>query len=444
MNRGRKVCVRKSKWCFSRKKSVLFVVIALSISRSSARARDRVASPGRSTRRSSCRPASAKTARQSRGHQLGLGVRERDPRFLEDQVAQRAELGHRQRQESHRGNGIRAPAERSLSWGSAIRVTLRQCWGRGGMGATGSEPAALPSVRSLPRRLEGGISCGLPAIVRAGVQLARERRTIEHPDLQPFSDTRTPPTTPTVGHGSLPAGPSRGARHGAHTRRRVRRPAADLRPAARGRRLRTAVPRGESNAAGSGAANAITSVNLERALLSFGLETLTGDRDAWINASRHMLLRDHWSLLPAAHTVLELLETIEPDTRGGRRLPARKGGGLPPGARRLRVLPRVRTAARDGGLREGGLPRRHRSGSRRGSRSDLTRPQHPDPRGEGRDRATNSRNAEATGLLAVPGLLLLPPADDEDPRRSRRTAWDSCGCCGRCTRRSSTSTPSKA
>ena len=47
---------------------------------------------------------------------------------------------------------------------------------------------------------------------------------------------------------------------------------------------------GESNSVGSGDADTITVVSLERALLSFGLETLTGDRDAWINASRHMLL----------------------------------------------------------------------------------------------------------------------------------------------------------
>jgi c-di-GMP-related signal transduction protein len=69
---------------------------------------------------------------------------------------------------------------------------------------------------------------------------------------------------------------------------------------------------GEANSAGSGDASTLTSINLECALLSFGLETLTGGRDAWINASRHMLLRDHWSLLPSSHTVLELLETIEP------------------------------------------------------------------------------------------------------------------------------------
>jgi c-di-GMP-related signal transduction protein len=69
---------------------------------------------------------------------------------------------------------------------------------------------------------------------------------------------------------------------------------------------------GDSNSAGDGNADTLTSVNLERALLSFGLEALTSGRDAWINASRLMLLRDHWSMMPASRTVLELLETIEP------------------------------------------------------------------------------------------------------------------------------------
>lgn len=69
---------------------------------------------------------------------------------------------------------------------------------------------------------------------------------------------------------------------------------------------------GDSNSAGSENADTLTSLSLERALLSFGLEALTSGRDAWINASRHMLLRDHWSMLPASRTVLELLETIEP------------------------------------------------------------------------------------------------------------------------------------
>jgi c-di-GMP-related signal transduction protein len=69
---------------------------------------------------------------------------------------------------------------------------------------------------------------------------------------------------------------------------------------------------GERNSVGAGHSDTIASVNLERTLLSFGFETLLGDRDAWVNASRHMLLRDHWAMLPAPRTVLELLETVEP------------------------------------------------------------------------------------------------------------------------------------
>ncbi len=68
----------------------------------------------------------------------------------------------------------------------------------------------------------------------------------------------------------------------------------------------------ETNRAQADDANLITSVNLERTLVSFGLEALIGDRDAWVNASRHMLVHDHWALLPAANTVLEILETVDP------------------------------------------------------------------------------------------------------------------------------------
>lgn len=69
---------------------------------------------------------------------------------------------------------------------------------------------------------------------------------------------------------------------------------------------------GEANHAGAGAPDAITSVILERTLLGFGLESLVGDRDVWINASRLMLVNDQWALLPAAHTVIEVLETVKP------------------------------------------------------------------------------------------------------------------------------------
>jgi EAL and modified HD-GYP domain-containing signal transduction protein len=68
----------------------------------------------------------------------------------------------------------------------------------------------------------------------------------------------------------------------------------------------------EANHAGLGDSDAITSVNLERLMLGFGLESLIGDRDAWFNASRHMLVNDQWTLLPVKHTVIEVLETIAP------------------------------------------------------------------------------------------------------------------------------------
>jgi EAL and modified HD-GYP domain-containing signal transduction protein len=69
---------------------------------------------------------------------------------------------------------------------------------------------------------------------------------------------------------------------------------------------------GESNHAGDGPADTLTALNLERMLLGFGLESLIGTRDAWINASRHMLVQDQWAFLPAAHTVIELLESVQP------------------------------------------------------------------------------------------------------------------------------------
>src|SRR4051812_14276282 len=68
----------------------------------------------------------------------------------------------------------------------------------------------------------------------------------------------------------------------------------------------------EANHVGLGDPDAITSVNLERLMLGFGLESLIGDRDAWFNASRHMLVNDQWALLPPKRTVIEMLETIAP------------------------------------------------------------------------------------------------------------------------------------
>lgn len=68
----------------------------------------------------------------------------------------------------------------------------------------------------------------------------------------------------------------------------------------------------EENHAGGADTDTIIAESLEHTLLGFGLGSLIGDRDAWVNASRHMLVHDLWTVLPPAHTVIELLETVEP------------------------------------------------------------------------------------------------------------------------------------
>ncbi len=69
----------------------------------------------------------------------------------------------------------------------------------------------------------------------------------------------------------------------------------------------------ERNQFEGGDPDIVSAISLERTLLGFGLRTLTGEHDAWINASRGMLVRGHWELLPPATTVIEVLESVEPD-----------------------------------------------------------------------------------------------------------------------------------
>lgn len=69
----------------------------------------------------------------------------------------------------------------------------------------------------------------------------------------------------------------------------------------------------ERNQYEGGDPEVVSAVSLERTLLGFGLKTLIGDRAAWINATRGLLVRGHWELLPPESTVVELLETITPD-----------------------------------------------------------------------------------------------------------------------------------
>ena len=46
-----------------------------------------------------------------------------------------------------------------------------------------------------------------------------------------------------------------------------------------------------------------------------GLDVLCDGRRAFINCTRDMLLKDYVTLLPSSQTVVEILETVEPDER---------------------------------------------------------------------------------------------------------------------------------
>lgn len=52
---------------------------------------------------------------------------------------------------------------------------------------------------------------------------------------------------------------------------------------------------------------------LDTTVLGFGLDSLLGKHLGFYNASRRMLMEQHWSILPPATTVIELLETVDPD-----------------------------------------------------------------------------------------------------------------------------------
>lgn len=52
---------------------------------------------------------------------------------------------------------------------------------------------------------------------------------------------------------------------------------------------------------------------IERSTTVFGLDALVGNHLAFVNLTRDALLEGHYEILPKERTVLELLETIEPD-----------------------------------------------------------------------------------------------------------------------------------
>jgi c-di-GMP-related signal transduction protein len=52
---------------------------------------------------------------------------------------------------------------------------------------------------------------------------------------------------------------------------------------------------------------------MDTTLFGFGLDSLVGDKEAYFNASRDVLVKDHWAVLPAGKSVIEVLESIPPD-----------------------------------------------------------------------------------------------------------------------------------
>jgi EAL and modified HD-GYP domain-containing signal transduction protein len=58
-----------------------------------------------------------------------------------------------------------------------------------------------------------------------------------------------------------------------------------------------------------------SAVNIEQSTAAFGLDTLVGERIAFVNLSRGALLDGFYRLLPRERTVVELLESVTPDTR---------------------------------------------------------------------------------------------------------------------------------
>ncbi len=56
-----------------------------------------------------------------------------------------------------------------------------------------------------------------------------------------------------------------------------------------------------------------SALTIERSAAAFGLDELVGERAAWVNLSRGALLAEYYRLLPPGRTMIELLETVEPD-----------------------------------------------------------------------------------------------------------------------------------
>ena len=70
---------------------------------------------------------------------------------------------------------------------------------------------------------------------------------------------------------------------------------------------------GLQNAFGQNDPNRASVQMMDTTLFGFGLDSLVGDKKAYFNASRDVLVKEHWAVLPVGRSVIEVLETIVPD-----------------------------------------------------------------------------------------------------------------------------------
>lgn len=70
---------------------------------------------------------------------------------------------------------------------------------------------------------------------------------------------------------------------------------------------------GMQNAFGQSDPNRASVQMMDTTLLGFGLDSLVGDKQAYFNASRDVLVHEHWAVLPPSRSVIEVLESITPD-----------------------------------------------------------------------------------------------------------------------------------
>lgn len=70
---------------------------------------------------------------------------------------------------------------------------------------------------------------------------------------------------------------------------------------------------GMQNAFGQHDPNTASIQMMDTTLLGFGLDGLVGSKQAYFNASRDVIVNEHWAVLPPGRSVIEILESIVPD-----------------------------------------------------------------------------------------------------------------------------------